>query len=159
MDKLVEVTQEDRKIASAITRNGAPGRNGNKVVAAEIKDGLHDDSFVVQSYARHRLFTRPDPTDAASVEERERWAVARCIELVREVCDDFLSPDYATPQPVGSFVERFACSLVAERLENEFGLGTIEQCRLLGKPTPFELYAAEQRQDAAPPTAIRKDAS
>lgn len=77
-----------------------------------------------------------------SEEKREidRFTVARCIELAREVRDDFLSEEYAVGQPEASFSERFASERVAQRLENEFGLGTIEQCKLLGRPTPFQQY-------------------
>ena len=75
-----------------------------------------------------------------------RQAIARCIEIVREVRDEFLSEQYATPQPLGSFQDRFACEQVAEAIEAAFGMGTNEQCRLLGKPTPMERYR-QQIQD------------
>jgi hypothetical protein len=65
-------------------------------------------------------------------------AVARCIEIARETRDSFLSEQYAVGQPLSSIMERFACDQVAQAIENEFTLGTIEQCRLLGKPTPAE---------------------
>jgi len=71
----------------------------------------------------------------------ERWAIARCIEIVRETRDGFLSEKYAVGQPIASFAERFACDQAASAIENEFGLGTIEQCKLLGKPTPFDVFA------------------
>jgi hypothetical protein len=67
-----------------------------------------------------------------------RVAVAKCIEIVRRVRDDFLSPEYATHQPLASFNERFACELAAKEIENEFRMGMIEQCHLLGKPSPFD---------------------
>lgn len=69
-----------------------------------------------------------------------RVAVARCLEIVREVQTAFLSKDYAAGQPIASFNERFACDQVASAIEQEFALGTVEQCKLLGKPTPFELW-------------------
>ncbi len=38
---------------------------------------------------------------------------------VAETCrDEFLSPQYATPQPIGSVAERFACSKVAEAIRS-----------------------------------------
>lgn len=52
------VTQMDRDAAAEIVRIGAPGLgNGNKVIAGEIKGGLHDAYAVVQTFARHRLST------------------------------------------------------------------------------------------------------
>lgn len=76
------------------------------------------------------------------MEDEVRAAIARCIEIARETRDGFLSEEYATGQPLSSFQERFACNQVAEAIENEFGIGTNEQCRLLGKPTPIEQYRA-----------------
>lgn len=73
-----------------------------------------------------------------------RAAIARCIEIARETRDGFLSPQYATDQPLSSFQERFACDQVAQAIENEFGLSTNEQCQLLGKPTPFEQWREGQ---------------
>jgi hypothetical protein len=49
---MIEVSQSARKTASEIVRRGAPGLgNGNKVIAGEIKYGLHDDYFIVQAIA------------------------------------------------------------------------------------------------------------
>lgn len=81
---------------------------------------------------------------AALIGTIERRGAARAIEIVRETRDEFLSEHYAVGQPAASFNERFACDQAASAIENEFGLGTIEQCRLLGKPTPFEVYSASQ---------------
>jgi hypothetical protein len=65
---------------------------------------------------------------------------------VRDVEKEFLSPEYAKEQPVASFNERFACSQVAERIEDEFGIGTNEQCDLLGKPRPIDVYRKGKAQ-------------
>ena len=72
----------------------------------------------------------------------DRYTLARCVEIIREVRDGFLSEEYAYGQPLASIQERFACDQAAERIENEFGLGTVEQCKLLGKPTPIEQHTA-----------------
>jgi hypothetical protein len=49
------VEQTDRDAAAQLVRLGCPGlSNGNKVVASEIKGGLHDNYLVVQTFARHR---------------------------------------------------------------------------------------------------------
>lgn len=77
------------------------------------------------------------------IEKEVRRAVARCIEIVRETRDGFLSEQYAVDQPMSSFLERFACDQVAEAIQQEFGMGTIEQCKLLGKPTPAEQLASQ----------------
>ena len=80
-------------------------------------------------------------------EELDRYTLARCLEIIRNVRDEFLSDTYAENQPASSFAERFACGQVAERIENEFGLGTSEQCDLLGKPRPIEVYRASLPQE------------
>jgi hypothetical protein len=80
----------------------------------------------------------PPPVQAASAVERR--LIARCIEIVRETRDGFLSEEYAVGQPLASFQERFACDQAAKAIEDEFAMGTNEQCRLLGKPTPAEQY-------------------
>lgn len=50
-----EVEQCDRDAAADLARSGAPGLgNGNRVVASEIKGGLHDDYHLVQALAKHR---------------------------------------------------------------------------------------------------------
>ena len=64
----------------------------------------------------------PDECDLDDV-ERERWevvqqsaraalavAIEAAAKAVKQVSDGFLSEEYATPQPVGSIQERFACS-------------------------------------------------
>lgn len=81
-------------------------------------------------------------TRAVTDEMVERAAVARCVELIREVEQGFLSPEYATYQPLSSFQERFACRMVAERIEQEYALGSTEQRALLGKPSHAEEHAA-----------------
>jgi hypothetical protein len=70
----------------------------------------------------------------------ERRGLARAIEIAQRTRDGFLSEEYAVGQPVASFSERFACNQVIAEIEREFGLGTDEQCRLLGKPTPIDAY-------------------
>lgn len=50
------VIQLDRINAAKIVRIGFPGGgNGNKVIADEIVDGMHDQYEVVQAFARHRI--------------------------------------------------------------------------------------------------------
>jgi hypothetical protein len=45
------VSKEAREAAAAIVESGCPGLgNGNKVVADEIRGGLHDDYAIVQAF-------------------------------------------------------------------------------------------------------------
>ena len=61
------------------------------------------------------------PTAALpSEDDVERVAIARCIAIAREVRDGFLSPEYATDQPLSSMMERFACDQVVAAIEAEF---------------------------------------
>lgn len=83
----------------------------------------------------------------------DRRTIARCIEIVRETREGFLSEQYATPQPLGSMMERFACDQVADAIENEFDMGSSEQRRLLGKPSHAEEYRAAA---PTPPTGSRE---
>lgn len=57
------------------------------------------------------------PTPQASLNALADAAVALIVERCAEVCEEqgreFLSPQYATPQPVGSIRERFACDVSA----------------------------------------------
>jgi hypothetical protein len=46
--------------------------------------------------------------------------VARCIEIIREVRDGFLSEEYAVDQPLSSLSERFACDQAVAAIETEF---------------------------------------
>ncbi len=61
-----------------------------------ILDGMEDDIGVVQEFARQRIA------------ERER-----CARLCEEQQQVFLSPQYATGQPLSSIQERFACGRCA----------------------------------------------
>jgi hypothetical protein len=66
---------------------------------------------------------------AALLAEREKATQAereRCQQVCRQVEQDFLSPEYATPQPASSFAERFACR------EVERGIVIPETLRLQG---------------------------
>ena len=84
---------------------------------------------------------------AGEVERAERRGAARAIDIVREIRDGFLSPEYATGQPMSSIEERFACNQAAEAIEQHYGLGTSEQCELLGKPTPAQIERGDYRYD------------
>ena len=68
-----------------------------------------------------------------ALEEAKRRAVARCLQIIRETRDGFLSPEYAVDQPLSSIMERFACDQCALAIEDEFALGTFEQRKLLGE--------------------------
>lgn len=99
-----------------------------------LKSGEYDGADLMQAWC-----AMMDAADAllalkAEVEElrgAERRAVARCIAIAREVRDGFLSPEYATDQPLSSFHERFACDQVASAIEDRFAIGTTEQRAIL----------------------------
>ncbi len=89
---------------------------------------------------------------SAALRERDvageaRAAVARCVEIVRAQQQDFLSEQYATPQPLGSFAERFACGQCIDAIMNEFAMGSNEQRVLVGRPTHGEEYRAALHDD------------
>jgi hypothetical protein len=52
----------------------------------------------------------------------ERSAAARCIALIEEQQQTFLSPQYATQQPLSSIMERIACAACIDLIRKEFGL-------------------------------------
>jgi len=84
----------------------------------------------------------PTPEQPAQASEVERKTVARCIEIIREQREGFLSEQYATPQPIGSFNERFACDACADAIATEFGMGSEEQRALVGKPSHADEHRA-----------------
>lgn len=45
-------------------------------------------------------------------------ALEEAAKVAERCAQDFLSPQYATPQPVGSIQERFACSTVADNIRS-----------------------------------------
>lgn len=90
-----------------------------------------------------------------------RKIAARCIEIAHAVRDGFLSPEYATNQPISSLMERFACDQVAEAIKSEFGLGTIEQRVEIGwliERGNVPLYATTSATGKATWTALHDDA-
>lgn len=53
---------------------------------------------------------------ATAIREAEQSAFERAAKVAEECALEFLSPQYATPQPIGSISERFACSKVADAI-------------------------------------------
>lgn len=54
----------------------------------------------------------------AALRDVERETLERAAQVAETCRDEFLSPQYATPQPIGSVAERFACSKVAEAIRS-----------------------------------------
>jgi hypothetical protein len=54
---------------------------------------------------------------------------ARCIEVIREVRDAFLSEEYAVGQPLASFSERFASDQAIAAIEEEIAAVTLRASR------------------------------
>ncbi|WP_370309231.1 hypothetical protein [Sphingobium abikonense] len=78
--------------------------------------------------------------------EGHREAVARCIQIIFETRDGFLSPEYATDQPISSVMERFACDRCIDAISSEFAMGSNEQRQLVGRPTHLEEYRATLKE-------------
>ena len=78
--------------------------------------------------------------------EGHREAVARCIQIIFETRDGFLSPEYATDQPISSVMERFACDRCIDAISSEFAMGSNEQRQLVGRPTHLEEYRASLKE-------------
>ena len=88
------VSQVDREAAAAVLGGAAPDG---------LLDGRQDSLSLVQAFACHRAASEAHTLHVA---EAVRDAAA---EACREQQRDFLSPEYATGQPLSSFNERFAC--------------------------------------------------
>lgn len=58
-------------------------------------------------------------TTAIIAQAKAKWQ-AEAYEMAAKICEqqrqDFLSPEYATGQPLSSFQERFACGQCAEAI-------------------------------------------
>ncbi len=80
------------------------------------------------------------------VSDMAREAVARCIQIILNTRDSFLSPEYAPGQPVSSMNERFACDRCIDAILSEFCMGSDEQRKLVGRPTHIEEYRAALNQ-------------
>lgn len=72
--------------------------------------------------------------------EAERMVVARCIQIIFDIRDEFLSPEYAVDQPLGSLMERVACDLCIDAIGAEFVMSSNEQRILVGRPSHIEEY-------------------
>lgn len=70
---------------------------------------------------RHLSISEDDIEDVRLELERFRRAAIvetteRAVRVVEQQQQDFLSPEYATGQPLSSFQERFACGQIADAL-------------------------------------------
>ncbi len=83
--------QADREIAAELH-----DEMGMYELAQAVRAGRMDGDSDVQRAARHRLAA-------------ERETIERIAAAIEQVKRDFLSEEYAYPQPVGSIQERFAC--------------------------------------------------
>lgn len=55
---------------------------------------------------------------ASAIRNASNDALEEAAKVAETCRDEFLSPQYATPQPIGSVAERFACSKVAEAIRS-----------------------------------------
>lgn len=58
----------------------------------------------------------PEGAIAAALAQCEADTIRRCSEVCDEQAAEFLSPEYATDQPLSSFSERFACGEVKKAI-------------------------------------------
>jgi len=52
----------------------------------------------------------------SQLEEARAKAISDCIAKVQQMHDGFLSPEYATGQPVSSITERITCRMIQDQL-------------------------------------------
>lgn len=74
---------------------------------ARALDLLKDPAAVRVNYLRGNIACQP-LIDEAVAAERER-----CLGIIEKQKQAFLSPEYAFPQPMGSFSECYACDQIA----------------------------------------------
>ena len=66
---------------------------------------------LAKNYGRETMGEMLDLARAVAMEEREA-----CAKVAEATGQEFLSPEYATGQPLSSFAERFACDQVAKAI-------------------------------------------
>lgn len=101
---------------------------------------LDDDHPTVQAFARFEQAIRASNDAEPFGREAERMVVARCIQIIFDIRDEFLSPEYAVDQPLGSLMERVACDLCIDAIGAEFVMSSNEQRILVGRPSHIEEY-------------------
>ncbi len=74
----------------------------------------------------------------------ERKTVARCIQLVLNTRDEFLTSEHTVDQPVGGLMERVVCDRCIDAIGAEFVMSSNEQRILVGRKTHIEEYRAAQ---------------
>ena len=100
-----EITQADRDVYAQVMRELGCA----EWMAADVAAGCDDDDAAMHLVATHRT---------------QAFAAGRLagLEEAAKACEDqrtaFLSPQYATGQPVSSISERFACTECANAIRN-----------------------------------------
>lgn len=91
--------------------------------ASELLKPVMFHSDVEQTNAQRRSAAELIDSLLTALSDRDRLAeqvrretIEECIQTVEAVQQDFLSPRFATPQPIGSISERFACGMVIQAL-------------------------------------------
>lgn len=118
---MVEVIQADREAAALLAEWHTGAASQWEIVSGgtmqwftndfpeACRKGVWDGHEFVQAFARHRI-------EAAAQARRE------AIKEAARACEDqmqvFLSPEYATGQPLSSFHERFACGQCAAAIRS-----------------------------------------
>lgn len=80
---------------------------------AVVQGDLDRESKEAESYHAFWIEERSKRIAAEAAVKAER---ERCAKIAEDQAIAFLSPEYASEQPLGSFCERFACERVAEAI-------------------------------------------
>lgn len=99
---MAEVIQADRDRASdCMARTYDPVSGGpRRLEALHLQYGDDDGHYLIQAFASHR--------QAAEL-RAAKAAIEAAVQACKEQSKAFASEEYATPQPIGSISERFAC--------------------------------------------------
>lgn len=107
----IKVIQADRDAAANLYLDleGLPYRPRDLAVAEDHRSGDLDQHPSIQAFARHRI---------ESAAQARREAIKEAARACEDQMQVFLSPEYATGQPLSSFHERFACGQCAAAIRS-----------------------------------------
>lgn len=102
-ERLAAIVREARKINTTLFADKGEGPKELLAKMGEMSVAQITDAILSSDWLRDTLAA-----------ERER-----CAKVAERVGQDFLSPEYAFPQPIGSIQERFACAQVAAAIRGD----------------------------------------
>ncbi len=80
-------------------------------------EGLHEQAAVYRR-GNEAMLTAHDRRALRAIEMAREEAIEAAAKVCEQQARDFLDPQYATPQPIGSITERFACSECAKAIRS-----------------------------------------